>query len=167
LAALLALILFWGTTAVAPAGPAEVDLLSSYTGDWAGEGVLAGGEEPQAFRCRMSISKGAVTKINYAGRCTLSSMNLSIAGTIAYNDDAQQYEAAMTSNAGFTGYAVGTRKGDRIDFGLAQKKTDQRGSTVRIGARIHLVGGAITVDYEVEFNDSGDVLTASVPFSRS
>jgi len=29
-----------------------------------------------------------------------------------------------------------------------------------------LVGGNITVDFEVEFNDSGEVLTASVPFSQ-
>ena len=28
------------------------------------------------------------------------------------------------------------------------------------------VDGDITVDFEVEFNDSGEVLTASVPFSR-
>jgi hypothetical protein len=28
------------------------------------------------------------------------------------------------------------------------------------------VGDSITVDFEVEFNNSGEVLTATVPFSR-
>jgi hypothetical protein len=37
---------------------------------------------------------------------------------------------------------------------------------VAIGSRIYLVGDSIRVDFQVEFNDSGRLLTTSVPFSR-
>ena len=154
------------SAAPASAGPAELDLLSSYIGDWRGEGVVRGGDRPDPFRCRLTISKGNATKINYAGRCALVNANLSISGTIAYNDDARQYEAAMSSNAGFTGLAVGRNQGDRITFDLREQQRDRAGSDVRIGSRIQLVNGQITVDFEIEFNDSGEVLTSSVPFSR-
>jgi hypothetical protein len=150
----------------APAGEAELELLTSYTGSWRGEGVLVGGEAPESFRCRLTISKGNQTKINYAGRCTLIDMNLSVSGTIAFDDETQRYQAAMSSNAGFTGLAIGSKQGDRISFDLREKQTDRGGNDVRIGSRILLTGDSITVDFEVEFNDSGDVLTASVPFSR-
>jgi hypothetical protein len=56
--------------------------------------------------------------------------------------------------------------GGQISFDLRERQKDRGGSDVRIGSRIVLVGGNITVDFEVEFNDSGEVLTASVPFSQ-
>lgn len=150
----------------ASAGPAEVNLLKSYIGEWSGAGVLVGGKEPEAFRCRLTVAKGNQAKINYSGRCTLVNMNLSVGGTIAFDDAAQHYQAIMTSNAGFTGVAVGLQKGDTISFKLAEKQTDRGGNAVRIGSTLVLVGDSITVDFEVEFNNSGNVLTAHVPFSR-
>lgn len=164
--ALAALLMSAPVTGPAQAGQAEIDLLSSYVGSWGGAGVLVGGKSPEPFRCRMIIAKGGQSKINYSGRCALVNMNLSVAGTIAFDDSTQRYQAAMSSNAGFTGYAVGQRDGDQISFDLAKKQTDRGGNTVRIGSRIHLVSGAIQVDFQVEFNNSGDVLTAAVPFSR-
>ena len=158
-AAILVFILSVLVIAPARAGQA-------YIGKWSGTGTLVGGKDPEPFRCRLTIAKGAQTKINYQGRCTLVNMNLSIAGTIGFDDATRRYQAAMSSNAGFTGYAVGYRRDNAISFDLAEKQVDTRGNTVRIGARIHLISGSITVDYEVEFNDSGDVLTAVVPFSR-
>jgi hypothetical protein len=154
---------------IAPAaqsGQPELDLLSSYIGKWSGAGVLVGGKAPESFRCRLTIAKGNQSKINYSGRCTLVNMNLSVAGTISYDDAAQRYQAVMSSNAGFTGYAVGLRQGDTITFDLAEREMDRGGNDVRIGSRIELTGDAITVDFEVEFNESGEVLTASVPFAR-
>jgi hypothetical protein len=93
-------------------------------------------------------------------------MNLSVSGTIAFSDEHKRFEAAMSSNAGFSGVAVGVRQGDRISFDLKQRQADRGGNDVRIGSRIILLGNSITVDYEVEFNESGDVLVASVPFSK-
>lgn len=163
---ILALVAALGLFAPLRAGEAEVELLSSYIGQWQGEGALVGGEVPEPFRCRLSIAKGNQAKINYTGRCSLVDANLSISGTIAFNDGAGQYEAAMSSNAGFTGIAVGRRTGDSISFDLRERRQDRAGSDVRIGSRILLEGGHITVDFEVEFNNSGQVLTASVPFDR-
>lgn len=166
-ASAVAAIMLWGLTAAsALSGQVELDLLTSYIGKWSGAGVLVGGEEPESFRCRLTVAKGNQAKINYSGRCTLVNMNLSVSGTIAFNDATRRYEAAMSSNAGFTGIAIGRRQGERISFDLAEKQKDRGGNEVRIGSRITLVGDAIRVDFEVEFNESGEILTASVPFSR-
>lgn len=150
----------------AVAGEAELGLLTSYIGDWKGSGALVGGEKPESFRCRLTVSKGNQAKINYAGRCSLVDMNLSVSGTIAFDDKSQRFQAAMSSNAGFTGIAIGQKRGDAISFDLAEKQVDRGGNNVRIGSKIILVGDSITVEFEVEFNESGDILTASVPFSR-
>ncbi|WP_323013053.1 heme-binding beta-barrel domain-containing protein [Devosia sp.] len=150
----------------AAAAEAELALLSSYVGNWQGEGALVGGDKPEPFRCRLNISRGNQQKVNYTGRCTLVNATLSISGTIAYNDAARQYEAVMSSNAGYTGLAIGRRGNNQISFDLRERQKDRGGSDVRIGSRILLIGDSITVDFEVEFNNSGDVLTASVPFER-
>ncbi|MDB5613983.1 MAG: hypothetical protein JWQ22_1636 [Devosia sp.] len=150
-----------------PAAEAELALLGSYVGSWRGEGALTGGDRNEPFRCRLTVANGNQGKINYSGRCTLVNATLSISGTIAYNDSANQYEAAMSSNAGFTGLAIGQQSGGQISFDLKERQKDRTGSDVRIGSRILLEGNdSITVDFEVEFNDSGEVLTASVPFSQ-
>ena len=148
------------------AGPAEHALLVSYIGDWRGESVLVGGERPEPFRCRLSVTQGNQSKINYAGRCSLVNMNLSVSGTIAYSDQNRRYEAAMSSNAGFTGMAVGQQRGNQIAFDLTQRERDRGGNDVAIGSRIFLINDQITVEFQVEFNNSGDVMTATVPFGR-
>jgi hypothetical protein len=161
-AALLALF----SIAPAMAGPNELNVLTSYVGNWRGAGALVGGGKSEPFTCRLSIAKGNAEKINYTGRCSLVSANLSISGTIAFNDEAGRYEAAMSSNAGFTGLAIGRLQGQQISFDLRERDKDRSGSDVRIGSKILLANGDITVDFEVEFNDSGEVLRASVPFSQ-
>ena len=147
-------------------GPAEMGLLESYIGSWRGTGEMIGGAFPETFTCRLTVAKGNQAKINYAGRCSLVNMNISVSGTIAYNDGARRYEAAMSSNAGFTGMAVGRKQGNRITFNLSEQQVDRGGNTVRIGSKITLVADQITVDFEVEFNQSGQILTAEVPFAR-
>ena len=72
----------------------------------------------------------------------------------------------MSSNAGFTGMAIGQKRGGTISFDLSERQVDRGGNNVRIGSKIILIGEFITVDFEVEFNELGDILTASVPFSR-
>jgi hypothetical protein len=158
-----------GLAAAGPAiaGPAELALLSGYIGEWSGSSALVGGDKPEPFSCRLTINKGNQSKINYAGRCTLVSMNLSVTGTIAFDDATKTYQAVMSSNAGYKGLAVGRVSGGTITFDLAQEEADRAGNAVRLGARIILIGSeSITVDYEVEFNQSGQVLTAKVPFAR-
>lgn len=149
------------------AGPKEVALLSAYIGEWSGSSVLQGGDKPEPFTCRLTVDKGNQAKINYAGRCTLVNMNLSVSGTIAYDDASRTFQAIMGSNAGYKGVAVGRVQGDKITFDLAEKQTDKAGRPVRLGASITLQGSnSITVAYQVEFNDSGKVLTATVPFAK-
>ncbi len=154
--------------AVAPAlAQGEIALLESYIGDWRGDSALVGKDKNEPFRCRLGVSKGNPGRINYTGRCTLVNATLSISGTIAYIDAQKRFEAAMSTNAGYTGLAVGQVRGEQISFDLREQQKDRAGGDVRIGARILLVGNdSITVDFEVEFNNSGEVLTASVPFSR-
>lgn len=154
------------TSPSAQAAGDELALLQSYIGNWQGEGALVGGDEPEPFRCRLAIAQGNAGKVNYTGRCALVNATLSISGTIAYNAEAKRYEAAMSSNAGFTGLAIGQQRQGQISFDLQERQKDRAGSDVRIGSRILLANGDITVDFEVEFNDSGEVLTASVPFSQ-
>jgi hypothetical protein len=72
----------------------------------------------------------------------------------------------MSSNAGFTGLAIGRLRDGHISFDLREQQKDRSGSDVRIGSQILLVDGVITVNFQVEFNDSGEILQASVPFSR-
>jgi hypothetical protein len=167
-AAAAVLILFPAFIAPAvQAGPAEMDLLTSYVGNWAGSSTLRGAQSAEDFRCRLTISKGNQAKINYAGRCTLENMNLSVTGTILFDDKSQRYQAVMGSNVGFDGQAVGKRNGDKINFTLAEEQIDRGGNQIRVGAAIELSDGTVVIDFEVEFNNSGDVLTATVPFSKS
>src|SRR3569832_2415276 len=132
LAAVAALMLTAGTALPVHAGPAEVALLGNYIGEWSGAGVLQGGDAPQPFTCRLTIDKGNQSKINYAGRCTLANMNLSVSGTIAFDDASHTYQAIMGSNAGIKGVAVGRVKGGTITFDLAQKEQDRAGNAVRL-----------------------------------
>ena len=166
LGAVVALVCSSFFSAPAQAGPAEMEYLVSYIGDWRGEGLMVGGEAPERFKCRLTITKGTQAKVNYAGRCSLVNMNLSVSGTIVFDDASQRYQAAMSSNAGFTGMAVGRRSGDIISFDLAERQRDRGGNDVRIGSKLSLSSNGIIVDFEVEFNKSGQVLTAKVPFAR-
>lgn len=152
--------------APASAGQTELDLLSSYIGSWKGQGVMLGGDEPEKFTCRMNISKGNAARINYAGRCSLSGLNLSVAGTIAYVDERRRYEGIMSSNTAFSGVAIGQKSGDSITFDLKERNTDEKGQDLTIGAKIALSEGQVAVDFVVTFNESGGSMQAHVPFDR-
>lgn len=148
------------------AGEAELNLLRSYIGAWGGEGVLVGGDQPEAFGCRLKVTQGRLVKINYAGRCSLVNMNLSVTGTIYFNDKANRYEATMRSNVGFSAAAVGMPRGKAIRFDLNERQNDRGGNSMTIGSVLQLTAKQITVDFSVEFNKSGQVLTTTVPFVR-
>lgn len=156
-----------GAVAPAPsfAGPSELALLESYIGSWRGRGELVGAES-ETVVCRLNITDGNAEKVNYSGRCAMAGTNLSVNGTLAYVDANNRYEAAMTSNATFSGVAVGQKRGNGIVFNLREREKDEEGNDLTISAAIALAGNSITVDFNVVFNETGDTLKASVPFTR-
>jgi hypothetical protein len=161
-----ALALFMLLSGGSRAGDAETRQLRSYIGSWAGESVLLGGDAPEAFVCRLKVTQGRLVKINYAGRCTLVNMNLSVTGTIFFNDKANRYEATMRSNVGFSASAVGRQTGQSVVFVLKESQADRGGGMMNVDSVLELTGTRIAVDFNVEFNRSGQVLTAKVPFQR-
>lgn len=165
LAACLGAALLAQAAAPAFAANANVELLQNYVGDWRGRGVLVGAET-ESVVCRLSLSNGNDEKVNYSGRCSLAGTNLSVSGTMAWNDNTKRYEAAMTSNVTFTGLAIGKRQGDALVFNLREQDKDEKGNDLTISADISLRKEKISVDFLVLFNASGDTLKASVPFTR-
>ena len=155
--------------AVAPAlaAPADVALLKSYVGSWKGRGTLIGAES-ESVVCRLSLSEGNADKVNYSGRCSLAGTALSVNGTLAFSDSARRYEAAMTSNVTFSGLAVGRKQGDGIIFNLKERNKDEEGNDLTVTATIALKGSgkSITVEFQVVFNATGEMLKASVPFTK-
>jgi hypothetical protein len=169
LARVLAFVGLAVATAVAPApafaGPAELALLQSYVGSWKGRGQLIGAET-ETVVCRLSINPGNSGKVNYSGRCAMAGTTLSVNGTLAYVEAARRFEAAMTSNVAFTGVAVGQRRGDGLVFNLRERQRDEEGREMTITAAIALDKSKILVDFNVVFNQTGDTIKASVPFTK-
>lgn len=151
--------------APALAAKADIALLNSYLGSWKGKGVLVG-QESETVVCRLSLTSGNEDKVNYSGRCVLAGTNLSVNGTLAYIDGAKRYEAAMTSNATFSGIAVGKKQGDGVVFNLKERETDEEGNDMTITAVIALLNKKISVEFQVLFNATGDIIKASVPFTK-
>ena len=165
--ALAASLLAGGSLAALPASaaPADVALIKSYIGDWRGRGVIIG-ENQETVVCRLSLTEGNNDKVNYSGRCTLAGTQLSVAGTIAYIEASRQYEAAMSTNATFTGTAVGKKRGSNLVFNLRDRETDEEGKPLNISAQIVLKDDAMQVDFDVVYVETGDNLHAEVPFTR-
>ncbi|OEO29915.1 hypothetical protein VW23_023805 [Devosia insulae DS-56] len=149
------------------AAKADVELLKSYVGDWRGKGALVGAESETVI-CKLVLSPGNADKVNYSGRCALAGTNLAVNGTLAYNDAARRFEAAMTSNVTFSGLAVGKKQGDGIVFNLRERNKDEEGNDLTVTAAIALKGAGknIVVEFQVVFNATGDTLKASIPFSK-
>ena len=148
------------------AAKADVELLQSYIGSWRGKGQLTGAES-ETVVCRLSLTQGNQDKVNYSGRCAIAGSPLSVNGTLAYVEASRRYEAAMTSNAGFSpDAAIGRRQGNGVRFDLRERTTDEDGKEVTITAVFALQSGRIQVELDVLYNESGDRLHASVPFTR-
>lgn len=163
--ALAGLLSLAGAAAPAVAAPADVALLKSYIGDWRGRGTLVGADQ-ETVVCRLALTEGNQDKVNYNGRCTLAGTNLSVAGTMAFIEESNRFEAAMTSNATFTGLAVGQQRGSGLVFNLREREQDEEGKDLNITAQIRLSQEQIDVVFEVVYVESGDSLRAEVPFSR-
>lgn len=156
-----------GSLVAAPvsAGPAELALLESYVGTWSGRGQLSGART-ETVVCRMTLSPGNGDKVNYRGRCAMAGNTVSVNGTIAYVDAARRYEAAMTTNAGFTGIAIGRRSGDGIVFNMREAVEDEAGSPITVAASMTLDDAKIVVDFGATFNETGESFKAMIPFSK-
>ncbi|HEY4200484.1 MAG TPA: hypothetical protein VGM83_07970 [Devosiaceae bacterium] len=152
------------SAAPALAAQKDIDFLKDYLGSWRGRGTLTGANV-ETVACKLTMSNGNSDKINYSGRCVLAGSNLSISGTIAYIDDKQRYEAIMTSNASFTGVAVGHKQGSGVVFNLQERDKDE-GKELAISAVISLLNGGVDVNFHVVDVASGDVIDARVPFIR-
>jgi hypothetical protein len=151
--------------APAMAAKADVALLQSYIGSWKGKGVMIGAER-ETVVCRLTLSQGNQDKVNYAGRCSLAGTNVGVNGTIAYIDGKRRYEAAMTSNMTFSGTAIGQKSGGGLVFNLKEKAADEEGNDLTVTAQIALNSGKINVEFNVVFNATGDMIRASVPFTK-
>jgi hypothetical protein len=148
------------------AGPAELALLESYIGSWRGTGKLIAAE-PETVRCHLNITKGNRERVNYSGRCGIAGNVMTVNGTMAYVDSARRFEAAMTTNAGFSpDNAIGRRQGSGILFSLRERGTDDEGNNMTITASMLFQSERITVDFNVLFNNTGESIKASVPFSK-
>lgn len=165
--ALFALMVGIAVAGPTTAGEEEVGFLKAYVGDWRGNAVLVGGAEPEKFTCRMTIAAGNAARINYTGRCAVAGLNLSVRGAIIYNDKASRYEAAMSSNTAFSGVAPGRQQGGGILFDLKERASDDEGTDMSISSQILLKDARITIDFQIRFNESGQILTTSVPFAKS
>lgn len=149
------------------AAPADVALLNEYIGTWKGSSqITRPGGEPETVVCRMTFADGTGDKINFNGRCSLAGNQMSVSGTIAYVEAKNRYEAAMSSNVQFTGLAIGVRKGNSIVFDLQEKNKDEEGKPLEITSKIVLANDKIGVDFKVVFVESGDSLSASIPFTK-
>ena len=159
----LALVMTGG----ALAGPAEEAFLQSYVGGWKGTGTLEtadGGTED--FICRVTVTRGRAQKINYAGRCSVSGLNLSVAGTIAYVGEAQRYEAAMSSNADFRGIAIGRQVGDEVVFDLREREISAEGKDRTITSQVSLRDDTIGLRFTYIGDEPGVRNDAEVQFAR-
>ncbi len=166
LVALAGLAVF-ASYAAAPAlaGPADVALLKSYEGNWKGKGSVVG-TDTETVICKLSLSEGNGDKVNYNGRCALAGANLSIAGTLAYVDENKRFEAAMTSNATFSGVAIGQRQGAGLVFNLRTKDTTKEGDLTIIAA-ITLTANQISVSFKATDDKTGKFTSAVIPFTKS
>jgi hypothetical protein len=124
--------------------------------------------EDETVVCKMSLSKGNGSKLNYTGRCQLAGAQLSVTGTIAYVDANKRYEAVMNSGiGGFRGVAIGQKRGENIVFDLKQRAEDDAGNDMSIASSVTLTGGnKMAVSFHAVFNETGDTIDAQIPFTK-
>ncbi len=126
--------------------------------------MLASTGKEETVVCRMSVEDTGAARITFDGRCTLAGRTISVAGTMIWNEQAGQYEAAMSSVASFQGVAIGRPSGEGIDFELVNRNAE--GKTYRIEAAMALQDAQIGMDFEITDLATGGVTTAQVPFTQ-
>ena len=149
------------------ASQADLDLLQSYVGDWTGHGTttFSASGNSETVQCRLGITSPEVTKLQYHGKCAVAGAVLTMNGTVAYDPASNRYLAAMTGNTPFAGVAVGRRYGQSLDLSLTDTNK-QTGDTYDIASSLALTGGDIVVQFEVKNLNTGEVISAKVPFTK-
>lgn len=144
---------------------ADIDLLKSYVGDWRGRGTanFAATGQDETVVCRMSVVDSASTRVTFDGRCTLAGRTIAVAGTVAWVENANRYEAIMSSVASFQGVAIGQRRGSDIAFNLVDRNAES--GEHRIDAALALNDEEIHMDFKITNVSTGQVTTAKVPFA--
>lgn len=144
----------------------DIALLQSYVGSWSGRGTVQYSDSEEALLCRMTINQASeASKINYKGRCGVAGGTISFNGTMAYVEAQDHFEAVMSSNAAFSGQAVGRRQGKGIAFSLTERNS-QTGNDNDITAGIALKDNQIAVDFNIVDKKTGDAVDVTVPFSQ-
>lgn len=166
--AALAAICAAGILGAAPvaAAPEDVALLHEYLGNWKGTGAVIGPDGTEAAACRLDLIDGNGDKVNFRGRCSLFGTTVTMNGAMAYNDANQNYESVMTTSIGFTGRAIGVRRGDNIRFDLTSVGGDPSAENLDVVASFTMANGGIDIGVSVVFKDSGDKYTASAPLTK-
>jgi hypothetical protein len=149
----------------AAAGPADIAMLQSYIGSYAGSSVISGGAKPQNVKCRLDLAGGnSRDKVTYNGRCSVEGATFSLTGVFAFVGN--HYEAAMTSTSGISANVVGQKKSGGVVFSSKQHDTSQGGDRT-VSSTLALSGGTIRVDFSILDNKTGKTTTGSIPFSKS
>lgn len=143
----------------------DIDLLKSYVGEWRGRGVAQFSDtgEDETVVCRMTINDAEPTKVTFDGRCTIAGRTLAVAGTVAYVEAANRYEAIMSSLASFQGVAIGQRRGGNIAFNLIDRNAES--GEHRIDADLSLQGDSIHMDFKIANVNTGWSTVAQIPFA--
>lgn len=151
----------------AHAAPEDVALLNEYLGNWKGQGGVTGPKgNTETVACRLVLSDGNGDKVNFSGRCSLAGTTVTMNGAMVFSEAAQRYEAVMTTSVGFTGQAIGVRRGNGIHFELREVGEDEQGNDMTIVSSFSLSGGTIDIGIDVVFADTGDKYVATAPFTR-
>ncbi len=156
-----------GLSAVpAYAAPEDVAVLKSYIGSYRGRGTTDNDGQQESVVCRLSLADADGPKVVLRDtRCAVAGANVTFNGTIAFNESTDRYETAITSDAAFSGNAVGRRRGNDNQFSVSDDRTGPDGSLTLV-ATINKSGGQISVDFDVTDNATGGRTRARVPLVK-
>lgn len=147
------------------AGDAENQLLDEFIGEWRGNGQMTGART-DPVTCRLTMTSANQAKVNFVGRCSFAGAQLGVRGTVGFIDASNRYEASMTATPGsYKGRAVGRKVGNSIVFDLKDRNVDN-GSAYDIASSMILKDSKINVTFKVTFVDSGESISAQIPFER-
>lgn len=159
--AVLGIAMAGGFVAPALSAQADIDALKKYVGSYRGAGVFEGAQS-ERVQCTLTLAERGTDKVGFNGRCTVAGSRLSITGTMAFINN--RYEAVITSNAAFSGKAIGRRQGENVLFEFRDSGKDEEGREMDLSADFALQGGKISVRFNVTTADG--TYRATVPFTK-